>query len=270
MEIDKLQEVIDFIQKYTSREFNWAVTGFSVCVIILIFIAVEFSRTKSKGLNFNVQHMFAGAGVGVASFMLVNLIFGDLLFLFSIPVSYMIGVFVRKKYFSFTDDDTQKAENPKDARAVTAQHSYVKQVMKSRKARPIQVLSVMDILLDYGYISNSQKETAEINGLFMSPDEMANQLLTTPVLSIDQLREATAIMNIIRREGRMLSREEALGILTQIADGRTVREVVVPEAQGTEQAVKVAGVPPDIPFVQKTEQKDGGIKTADTTGGTVK
>ena len=74
--------------------------------------------------------------------------------------------------------------------------------------------TILEILLLYGYISQNHKDIAELNNIFDTPDEIAEHLKTMYVITDEQLKEARGIMNIVRRKGRLISREEAAKILS--------------------------------------------------------
>ena len=76
--------------------------------------------------------------------------------------------------------------------------------------------TILEILLLYGYISQNHKDIAEMNNLFDTPDEIAEHLKTMYVITDEQLKEARGIMNIVRRKGRLISREEAAKILSTL------------------------------------------------------
>lgn len=76
--------------------------------------------------------------------------------------------------------------------------------------------TILEILLLYGYISQNHKDIAEMNYIFDTPDEIAEHLKTMYVITDEQLKEARGIMNIVRRRGRLVSREEAAKILSNL------------------------------------------------------
>jgi len=71
-------------------------------------------------------------------------------------------------------------------------------------------LNIIMILEMYGYISKNQKFKMITQSLFETPDEQVEKLLEMYVLNKDELDEARAILNLIRLNNRLVTKEEAL------------------------------------------------------------
>jgi hypothetical protein len=71
-------------------------------------------------------------------------------------------------------------------------------------------LDIVSILELYGYISANQRFKMISSSLFESSDQMVNKLLEMSALTEDELKEATAILNLIKLNKRIITKEEAL------------------------------------------------------------
>ena len=76
-------------------------------------------------------------------------------------------------------------------------------------------LNIIMILEMYGYISPNQKFKMITQSLFETPDEQVEKLLEMYVLDTEELKEARAILNLIRLNNRLISKEEALQCITR-------------------------------------------------------
>jgi len=72
------------------------------------------------------------------------------------------------------------------------------------------------ILEMYGYISPNQKFKMITQSLFETPDEQVEKLLEMYVLNKDELDEARAILNLIKLNNRLISKEEALHCIMEV------------------------------------------------------
>jgi hypothetical protein len=74
----------------------------------------------------------------------------------------------------------------------------------------IDNLNITNILELYGYISPNQKYKMISSSIFETPDEQVKKLLDMAALEESELKEATAILNLIRLKKRLVSKEEVL------------------------------------------------------------
>jgi len=77
-------------------------------------------------------------------------------------------------------------------------------------------LNIIMILEMYGYISPNQKFKMITQSLFETPDEQVEKLLEMYVLNKDELDEARAILNLIKLNNRLISKEEALHCIMEV------------------------------------------------------
>lgn len=75
---------------------------------------------------------------------------------------------------------------------------------------------ILDILLIYEYISFNQYDIVIKKHLFSTPDEMVDELKLIPALTDEQLREARALINLIRIKGKLITRQELDEFIEQI------------------------------------------------------
>ena len=71
--------------------------------------------------------------------------------------------------------------------------------------------NIIDILLLYNYISANQRKKLYEEVMFLDePEEEVERLLEMKVLSREELNEARAIKNLIKLEGKLVSKEDAV------------------------------------------------------------
>ena len=125
-------------------------------------------------------------------------------------MGFITSLYIRNKLFSFVDQN------------IAADHDLKMRMELAElknKFKNSPHYSILEVLLYYGYISSIQKETVEAENIFKTPDDMAKEFLSKPILTEDQLEEAIGIMNVIRREGKILTREEALLLIMRMRPG---------------------------------------------------
>lgn len=170
--------------------------------IVLYFITFFFRKFINKVTSsFEPSDFFIKCGVAFLVEIICIWIYGRKIFVFSIVIGIIVALYVRNKFFSFIDSAT-KTDNDLKVRM------ELEDLKNKFKKNPYY--SILEVLLYYGYISTIQKETVEAENIFKSPDDMAKEFLSKPILTAEQLDEAIGIMNVIRREGKILTREEAL------------------------------------------------------------
>jgi len=85
-------------------------------------------------------------------------------------------------------------------------------------------LNIIMILEMYGYISPNQKFKMITQSLFETPDEQVEKLLEMYVLNKDELDEARAILNLIKLNNRLISKEEALHCIMDMKNRQKEKE----------------------------------------------
>lgn len=77
-------------------------------------------------------------------------------------------------------------------------------------------LNIIMILEMYGYISPNHKFKMITQSLFETPDDQVNKLLAMYVLDEKELKEAKAILNLIKLNNKLITKEEALQCISDV------------------------------------------------------
>lgn len=201
-----MSDVLDFLKFIVDFDINnlsWKHMIFAAVATVVIYFIVFFVRKFGKKLDisFNFTDGIVKCGTAIIVEFILILIFGPRIAVISVVIGIIVSVFVRTKFFSFID-------NEKFASRDLKMRVELSELNKKFKKNPHY--SILEVLLYYGYISTMQKDTVEAENIFKTPDDMAKEFLSKPILTEEQLEEAIGIMNVIRREGKILTREEAL------------------------------------------------------------
>ena len=155
--------------------------------------------------------------MGIAELLIILIIWscGPKSFLFAVIFGILVSVFIMNKYVDFIKKEPYSSENIKN-------QQELQRLKRKFKGNPY--FSILEVLLYYDYISPLHKEYIETENIFDSPEQMAEKLLTLPVLTERQLDEAKAIMNVIRMEGQILTKQDALLLVAKFEERRAVNE----------------------------------------------
>ena len=203
--LDFLKFIVDFDLNNLSLKHTLFAAVATVVIYFIVFLVRKYGKKLDISLNFTDGIVKCGTAI-IVEFILI-LIFGPRITVISIVIGIIVSVFVRTKFFSFID-------NEKFASRDLSMRVELSELNKKFKKNPHY--SILEVLLYYGYISSMQKELVEAKNIFKTPDEMAKEFLSKPILTEDQLEEAIGIMNVIRREGKILTREEALLLIVNL------------------------------------------------------
>lgn len=212
MHLDTFQEFVEFLMANKDSTLNWptiiiisiiSLGVFTVPECITVFIKHEHS--------FNLKEVSLKVAISVAVNILVVWFVGPHSAIFALIFGILAALYLKNKYFDFVSDATKSAET-------LAKEQEQQRLKKLFKEEPYY--SILEVLLYYGYISPLHKEFIESENIFNTPDEMAEKFLTMSVLTEEQLSEAKAIMNVIRREGKILTRQDALLIVAKLEERR--------------------------------------------------
>ena len=209
------EKFVDYFSKISldnlSISFILLSCGLSTVLLVLIAL-IEFAKSKV----FQYIKLFVNfILVVLIDFVFISCFQGRLMF-FPYLLSPFLAVVSFNKFFGDVEEfKVKKKEKEKEEeKEKTPEEVEAEQLEKIKDAFNKCINpSIIEILFIYGYISENHKNTLEMNNIFDSPDEMAEKLLTTYVLTPEQLKEARAIMNIIRTSNKIVSKQEALKIL---------------------------------------------------------
>ena len=208
-----IKEVVEFLLTFKDQEINFPAVLIAIAITFLSlfgFHLIRYYITK-KEIYFNTVDILVKASIASFIELLIIWIFGHYVTLFAIIIGILLSLYIRNKYFGFLDQSVIANEDIKEKLELNE---------LERKFKKTPNYSILEVLLYYGYISKLHKDFLESECIFESPDEMAVKLLERPILTETQLKEAKAIMNVIRREGKIMTREEALLLISKIEEER--------------------------------------------------
>lgn len=208
--MEVFKEAIDYFVQFRENQVDWRALILTIILSISILTSEAFWKIKIKGVtNWSFTVFICRNLISAAFIFLIIWIFGGSVFPLALFAGILMAYFIQEKYFKFLREETLVGD---------AQHlAEVNRLKRLFRSNPHY--SILEVLLYYGYISPSQKESLEINNIFETPEEMASKLLEMKALTPIQLKEAKAIMNLIRREGKILTRQDALLLVAQLEEG---------------------------------------------------
>lgn len=208
--MDELIKAIEYFQQFQDQAINTPALIVAAILVTAIWGVIEFVQVKvSHSRPFVIASLAVGWAISLLVAAVAIWIFGGQVVILAVMLGIIAGFFLRNKYFKFLDENLPS----EDEREHSAELSDLK-----KKFKKTPNFSILEVLLYYDYISPLQKETVEISGIFDTPDDSAKRLLTMSVLTERQFREAKAIMNVIRREGKILTKQDALLLVAKIQE----------------------------------------------------
>jgi len=225
-------DVLDFLKFLVDFDLSnlslWH-TLFAAVLTVVIYFIVFFVKKygKKQDISFKFNDFVVKCGIAASIEFLLILIYGPRVLFISIIIGIVASVYIRSKFFPFID-------NEKVATRDLSMRVELQELNRKFKKSPYY--SILEVLLYYGYISPLQKETVEADNIFKSPDDMAKEFLSKPILTADQLDEAVGIMNVIRMEGKILTREEALLLIASMNSKVEVHDggIIIPKSDSTD------------------------------------
>lgn len=206
-----LLETLEFFNKIDTHNLSFSHIAIAAFVTLAVYFFMFIIRKyfKKMSISFSFTDFLIKCGVAfIIEFGLIW-VYGPNVIILAIVIGLVVSVYVRNKLFSFIDV-SEVADHDLQMRMELAE------LQNKFKKNPYY--SILEVLLYYGYISSIQKETVEAENIFKTPDEMAKEFLSKPILTEEQLDEAIGIMNVIRRQGKILTREEALLLIMKNMD----------------------------------------------------
>lgn len=211
--METIEKIIEFFQKYEGQSINWLYLLIALLLFSAIYGSIEYVEVRVKNKrDLNPVSLVCQIFLSSAIVAIFNLILSGISIILGILVALPVTLLVKNKYFSFLVEEQTVAKEIKE------DYAELNRLKKLFKSNPHY--SILEVLLYYGYISPNQKEYVETNNIFKTPEEMAEMLLSQSVLTPDQLDEAKAIMNMVRREGRVLTKQEALLAVSKLKGGQ--------------------------------------------------
>lgn len=209
--MEEVTQLIEFFLQFKDQPVSWPAFIFASILALCILSIVEVIRVKGKkGKIFSPVFFLCGCLIAEVVIFVLIWLFGQGSLVLAVVLSVILSYYIQDKYFKFLQDSSTEDD--------VSHRQELQNLQKKFKKSPH--FSILEVLLFYGYISPLQKDYVEIENIFETPDEMATKLLSLPALSEKQLREAKAIMNVIRREGKILTKQDALLLVSKIEERR--------------------------------------------------
>lgn len=99
--------------------------------------------------------------------------------------------------------------------------------------------NIIDLLVVYNYISlNQRRRLFEETLLISDPEKEIERLLEMPIITRDELDEIKAIRQLIKLEGRLVTKEEATKWLTSVRNRRLQRDNVGSDEEKVQRRVR--------------------------------
>jgi hypothetical protein len=188
----------------------------TVSMFIMVRNLLDYESNMFDFANKTVIQSIAGSLVGVS----IVYLFGISFFLASVGVGVLVAVFIVEKALL-----KMKYNNPW-AVAVKNREPDCTGLPCSSYRQPHKEIpnefctkfdkidkenyDILDLLFAYEYISELQYKRVIQDSIFELPEDMVQKLLKMPVITENELKEARVIMNLMKLEGREITREEAL------------------------------------------------------------
>lgn len=214
----EIQDFITFLLQFNGAAINrWYEFILILLSVIIISLLTVYDVCWKRSKNFSLLYFVSENFISAIIIILLLMIFGDSMPVFILLAAVFLSLFINEKYLKtlFVSSFT------KEEKLFDKELSRLKKEFANNPH-----YSILEVLLYYGYISDLQKEYIETENIFDTPEEMAEKLLKASVLTVNQLNEAKAIMNVIRKEGKILTRQEALLYITKLTERRKANEEI--------------------------------------------
>ena len=213
--MDEIKEIVEFLLQFRNTPISWFHVILAMFLSLLIFTILEIWEVKIQARrDFNFALFLCKFFISAVVIFLIVWLFGEATFIPALIFGIISSFYIQEKYFKFLTEEESDDE--------VRHNSELSRLKKEFRNNPHY--SILEVLLYYGYISPLQKEYVETQNIFETPEEMAEKLLSLSALTSNQLKEAKAIMNIIRREGKVLTKQDALLLISKIEERREQNE----------------------------------------------
>lgn len=230
-----LNQFYDLLEKirvtYESNTMNYEVLVLNL--IVLTFVICMYYNITIKEI-INEKRYIVITLVNIAITFLLQLFLGNIKIFPSLFSFFGINlvIFLKdKELFKIfsktqqnnnnnTNSDQQQKQNSISAKIVNNTAINKDMNAKMIKLGKTSNFNIIDVLFLYDYISDYQRRKVIQLLLCESTDQMADTLLTTFILTEDELKEAKAILNLIGLEGRIVTKDEAILCLLKNKKGK--------------------------------------------------
>lgn len=207
--MEELEKLLDTLFLIKDNSIPWVAFAIASVACLAATFLGRLRKIKDFGFLACIKSFGVSLCIMEATSFVLLWAFGARSLPLSVAMSILAASFLENKYFSFL-------AHPEEAGTSSTNRSELKELEAKFKKTPNY--SILEVLLHYGYIGELHKESAELSNIFEDPSDIAETFKQTPILTDQQLKEATAIMNVIRREGKILTRQEALLIVSRLKD----------------------------------------------------
>jgi len=218
---------IELIEKGISliRELELSTNYFLIFINSLLITLFIFLKHKSCSIKYNLEINY----IELSFKILVGCLIGGLLLLlcskpqflfFTVTLSPLLSEILYDKYFSRDNILNLEKQNQNiiNVNINNDKDDEIKdQSVHNSKLENLDYIdkpdldNIIDILTLYDYISlNHRRKLYESAIFFPEPEDAVCDLLEMDVLTKEELEEAYAIKNLIKLEGRLVTKEEAL------------------------------------------------------------
>lgn len=226
-------DIIDFFNSFSTTIEDKDLTGTTYLIAIIVnlilgilfFLFRDLSR-KENGKKINIFNIIILSGINFAIGCIILLICGINSILFAPIIGFISSIYIEKKLLKEkSSNNNNEASSTENNINVTVNNNlndnerlvpnFYNPKVELPEGMTINDLDIVKILELYGYISSNQKFKMIKNSLFETTDEQIEKLLTMCVLEDKEYKEAKAILNLIKLNNRIVSKEEALKFILE-------------------------------------------------------
>lgn len=205
-----LQDIIELLLSIQGKEINRFVY---MSLVLVVFTAVMTKGTivdkkdMVNNINDSIIQVVVGGVIGCG----ILYFFGQNSFLPATGIGVVLAIYILDKYM-MNPNFVDKVKLPSK---VNESGNPSKEIPNESKPKFEKInkdgnYDILDTLYAYGYISENHYKKVIEDSIFESPDEMVEKLTRMPVITKCDIKEARAIMNLMRLRDREITREEAV------------------------------------------------------------
>lgn len=221
MDFEKMHTMIELSKhSLNPKEFDFIVMLFNF-FIALIFLVLYYD-IKIKDIIKERRFMLLLGIVLIVDFFL-EITFGNILLLTPVISFFIVQItFMLKDKELFNVFNSFLKKNP-DENQMEFEDERAELEFKMTKLGKNNNFNLIDILYLYDYITDYQRRKVIQDLIYDDTDGMIEYLNTNPAVSDEELREAKAILNLINLQGKVLTKEEALLHIVDIANHSNIK-----------------------------------------------
>lgn len=226
----KFNDIIDFFNSFSViiENRNLENTTYIIAIIINLIIGIilfsirEINNKKEHNKKVNIITIITMSLINFAVGCIILLITGINSILFAPIIGYISALYIEKKLLNKINSTSSNENNIN----VTVNNNlnnennnlvpnFYNPKVELPEGMTINDLDIIKILELYGYISQNQRFKMVKNSLFETSDEQIQKLLTMYALDEKEYKEAKAILNLIKLNNRIVSKEEVIKFILE-------------------------------------------------------